>query len=253
MGKRLISQRRGTGSPIFRSAGHKKIQAIKYRKISRDEFESSFSAQVLDLVHEPGRGAPLAKVKFHDGYQTYILPAEGVAVGDKISYGATSEIREGNVLPLEFIPVRTPVFNVELRKGDGGKFVRSGGGSALIDSRRDQWVILKLPSGKLKRIPKECRATIGVVAGGGRTSKPFLKAGNMWFAKRAKGQKFPRVRGVAQGAYQHPHGGGHHQSPHNPTTISRNAPPGRKVGLIAARRTGYKRGRQARDTSKDQI
>ena len=69
----------------------------------------------------------------------------------------------------------------------------------------------------------------------------------------AKGHKYPRVRGVAQGAYQHPHGGGHHQSPHNPTTVSRNAPPGAKVGLIAARRTGYKRGRQARDESMDQV
>ena len=253
MGKRLIVQRRGKGSAVFRVAGHKREQPVKYRKISRDEFELSFSAEILDLFHEPGRGAPLARVKFYDGYQTVILPAEGIAVGDKIYYGATADIKEGNVLPLEFIPVRTPVFNVELRKGDGGKFVRTGGGSAIIDSKTEKWVILKLPSGKLKKIPKECRASIGVCAGGGRTSKPFLKAGTKYHAMHAKGHKYPRVRGVAQGAYQHPHGGGHHQSPHNPTTVSRNAPPGAKVGLIAARRTGYKRGRQARDESMDQV
>ncbi|MCY3412777.1 MAG: 50S ribosomal protein L2 [Candidatus Heimdallarchaeota archaeon] len=253
MGKRLIVQRRGKGKQVFRAAGHKRVAPIKYRKISREEFTSSFEAEILDLLHEPGRGAPLAKVKFSDGYQTYILPAEGVAIGDKISYGASSEVREGNVMPLESIPVRTPVFNLELRMGDGGKLVRAGGGSALIDSKKGNWVILKLPSGKLKKLPKECRATIGICAGGGRTTKPFLKAGNKFHATKAKGKKLSRVRGVAQGAYQHPHGGGHHQSPHNPTTVSRNAPPGAKVGLIAARRTGFKRGRQIRDTSKDQI
>lgn len=253
MGKRLIVQRRGTGSPVFRVNSHKREEPIKYRKITNDEFTSSTYAEVLDLFHEPGRGAPLARVRFADGYQSVILPAEGIAVGEKIYYGAESEIREGNVLPLEFIPIRTPVFNIELRKGDGGKLVRTGGGSSIIDSKSGKWVILKLPSGKLKKIPKECRATIGVCAGGGRTTKPFLKAGNKYHAKHAKGAKYPRVRGVAMAAAMHPHGGGHHQSPHNPTTVSRNAPPGAKVGLIAARRTGYKRGRQARDSSKDQV
>ncbi len=253
MGKRIIAQRRGTGSPIFRSAGHKRIQPIKYRKITKDEFTSSISAEVLDLMHEPGRGAPLAKIKFEDGYQTLTLPAEGIAIGDKIHYGATAEIRQGNVLPLQFIPVRTPVFNIELRKGDGGKLVRSGGASAVVDSKNEKWVILKMPSGKLKRIPPEARATVGVVAGGGRVTKPILKAGTHYYKKKAKGKKFPRVRGVAMAAVNHPHGGGHHQSPHNPTTISRDAPPGAKVGLIAARRTGYKRGRIETDKSKDQV
>ena len=100
MGKRLIVQRRGKGTPLFRAAGHKRVEPVKYRKITRDEFETSFSAEVLDLFHEPGRGAPLARVKFYDGYQTVVLPAEGVAIGDQVHYGATADIKEGNVLPL---------------------------------------------------------------------------------------------------------------------------------------------------------
>ncbi len=248
MGKRLIVQRRGTGSPVFKAAGHKRAAPVKYRKISKDEFEegSGIYAEVLELFHEPGRGSPLAKVKFQDGYQTLILPAEGISIDSKIYYGVDAEIKEGNVLPMEAIPIRTPVFNVEIRKGDGGKLVRAGGASAIIDSKTEKSVILKLPSGKFKKFPKECRATIGIVAGGGRTSKPFLKAGAKYHAKRAKGQKYPRVRGVAMPAAMHPHGGGSHQSPHQPTTVSRNDPPGAKIGLIAARRTGYKRGRKTR-------
>lgn len=244
MGKRLIVQRRGLGSPVFRAAGHKKIEPIKYRKISQAEYNSHFDAEVLDLHHEPGRGAPLARVKFFDGLIKYILPAEGIAVGQKISYGATAEIKEGNVLPLSALPLRTPIFNIELRKGDGGRIVRASGGFALVDSKEPKWVIIKLPSGRLKRFPPEARATVGVVAGGGRTSKPFLKAGTKGYAKKAKGHRYPRVRGTAMNPVNHPHGGGAHQSPPVSTTVSRNAPPGAKVGLIAARRTGYKRGRQ---------
>lgn len=253
MGKRLIVQRRGAAPPVFRKAGHKRIEPVKYRKISRDEFTTSTYAEVLSLHHEPGRGAPIAKVKFQDGYQTYIIPAEGINIGGKLEYGATAEIKEGNTLPLEFIPMRTPVFNIEIRMGDGGKLVRASGGSAILDSKTEKWAIIKLPSGNLKKIPLEARATVGVVAGGGRVSKPFLKAGNKYHAKKAKGTKYPRVRGVAMSAVNHPHGGGHHQSPHQPTTVSRHAPPGAKIGLIAARRTGLKRGRQKRDLSKDQI
>jgi len=252
MGKRLISQRRGTGAPVFRAAGHKRAEPVKYRKITKDEFEegAGITAEVLELFHEPGRGAPLAKVKFFDGYQTLILPAEGISVGSEIQYGVDAEIREGNVLPLQAIPVRTPIFNLEVRKGDGGKLVRAGGTSAIVDSKTEKNVIVKLPSGKFKKFPNEARATVGIVAGGGRVSKPFLKAGAKYHAKKAKGQKYPRVRGVAMPAAKHPHGGGSHQSPHQPTTVGRNAPPGRKVGLIAARRTGYRRGRKKKQEKK---
>lgn len=244
MGKKLIVQRRGRGTPVFRAAGHKRIEPVKYRKISRTEMTDKIEGEVVSLHHEPGRGAPLARIRFDDGQYKYVIPAEGMAVGSRISYGAASEITPGNVLPLKDLPVRTPVFNLEVRSGDGGKLVRAGGGSAIIDSKTDKWVYVKLSSGKLKALPPEARATVGIVAGGGRTRKPLLKAGNMFHKIRAKGHKYPHVRGTAMNPVSHPHGGGSHQSPPRATTVSRNAPPGRKVGLIAARRTGIKRGRQ---------
>ena len=98
-----------------------------------------------------------------------------------------------------------------------------------------------MPSGELKYLNPNCRASIGVVAGGGRKDKPFLKAGKKWHAYKAKGKKFMTVRGVAMNAVDHPHGGGNRQHPGRPTTVSRHAPAGRKVGSIAAKRTGLKR------------
>ena len=247
MGKKLIVQRRGRGSPTFRANTHKRKGAIKYRKISRTEMEGVIKAKVVGFEHEPGRGAPLAKVIFEDGLQKYILPAEGLALGDTIEYGAKAEIKPGNTLPLFAIPARTMVYNIELQPGDGGKLVRASGSSAVINSKEDDWVYIQLPSGRIKAFPSSCRATIGVVAGGGRTQKPFVKAGNKHYHMKAKGHNYPRVRGTAMNAVSHPHGGGSHQRPGGPTTVSRNAPPGQKVGLIAARRTGKKVGRQAKE------
>jgi len=102
--------------------------------------------------------------------------------------------------------------------------------------------IVVLPSGKQKMIPLDARATIGVVAGGGRLEKPLLKAGNAYHKWKVKAHKWPRTRGVAMNPVDHPHGGGSHQSESKPTTVSRNAPPGRKVGHIAAKRTGRRKG-----------
>jgi large subunit ribosomal protein L2 len=248
MGKRIIPQRRGAGGPVFRAASHKRIEPIKYRKISREELEGGITAEIISLRHEPGRSSPIARVLFDDGQYKYILPAEGIAVGKKITYGSTAEISPGNVLPLNAMPIRTPIFNIELRSGDGGKLVRSAGGTAIIDSKSEKWVYIKLPSGKIKPFPPLARATVGVVSGGGVNKKPLLKAGTHFHKKRAKGQKFPRVRGTAMNPVNHPHGGGAHQSPPRSTTVSRDTPPGAKVGLIAARRTGFKRGRQSKKT-----
>ena len=101
--------------------------------------------------------------------------------------------------------------------------------------------MVQLPSGTLKAFNPKCRATIGIVAGGGRPEKPFVKAGTKYHLTKAKGQHWPIVRGSAMNAVSHPHGGGMHQSPGGPYTVKRNTPPGAKVGLIAARRTGRKK------------
>ena len=123
---------------------------------------------------------------------------------------------------------------------------RSSGSSATIMSKTPNYATVKLPSGTIKQMSLNCRATIGVVAAGGRTEKPFLKAGKKYRWKKVRGKlgAWPRVRGVAMNHHVHPFGGGAHKSPHKPTTVSRHAPPGRKVGLIAARRTGLRRGKR---------
>jgi large subunit ribosomal protein L2 len=106
--------------------------------------------------------------------------------------------------------------------------------------------MVKLPSGKIVSLPSRCRATIGIVAGAGRIEKPFLRAGRKWHWMMSKGRYYPRVRGVAMNPVDHPFGGGAHQHPGKPTLVKRTSPPGKKVGLIAASRTGKGRGRRRR-------
>ncbi len=244
MGKKILVQRRGRGTSQFRAASHKRKGSVKYRKIAKIEYSEKITGVVKDIIHDPGRGAPIAKVLFEDGLKKVILASEGLRVGQVIEYGAKAEIAINNTLPLQFIPDGTPIFNIELTPGDGGRIIRSSGGYAVILGRDKGKVKVQLPSGEIKEIPQRCRATIGIVAGGGRTEKPFLKAGNKYHAMKAKGHYYPRVRGVAMNAVSHPHGGGSHQGPPRATTVSRNAQPGRKVGLIAARRSGRKKGRK---------
>lgn len=244
MGKKILVQRRGRGTSQFRAASHKKKGSVKYRKLTKLEYKETIKGYVKDIVHDPGRGAPVAVVLFEDHLKKIILPSEGLCVGQTIEYGATASIQLGNTMPLQFIPDGSPVFNIELTPGDGGRLIRSSGGYATILGRDKGKVTLQLPSGEMKEIPQRCRATIGIVAGGGRTEKPFVKAGNKHHLKKAKGHSYPKVRGVAMNAVSHPHGGGAHQSPPRSTTVSRHSQPGKKVGLIAARRSGRRRGKK---------
>jgi large subunit ribosomal protein L2 len=235
MGRRIQGQRRGRGGPTFRAPSHR-YKSEKEHK--RTEDTDVVSGEVVDLEHDPARSAPIAEVAFEDGDRRLVLAPEGVAVGDHIQVGVSAAVDPGNTLPLAEIPEGVPVCNVESQPGDGGKFARASGTSAdLITHDRDAAVV-QLPSGETKRLDPECRATIGVVAGGGRTEKPFVKAGNKHHKMRARGSKYPTVRGVAMNAVDHPFGGGGRQHPGRPKSISRNAPPGRKVGDISSRRTG---------------
>lgn len=244
MGKKILVQRRGRGTSQFRAASHKKKGSVKYRKISKIEYSGIITGVVKDLVHDPGRGAPIAEILFEDGLKKIILPSEGIRVGQTIEYGSEATIRLGNTMPLQAIPDGAPVFNIELTPGDGGRLIRSSGGYATILGRDKGKLTLQLPSGEMKEIPQRCRATIGIVAGGGRTEKPFVKAGVKYHHMKAKGHYWPKVRGVAMNPVSHPHGGGAHQGPPRSTTVSRNAQPGRKVGLIAARRSGRRKGKK---------
>ena len=183
----------------------------------------------------------VALVKFENGEKRLVLAPESIQINDDIEFGFAAPIKPGNALPLAQIPEGTPVYNLEKNPGDGGKFVKSSGTHASLITHDVGKAIVELPSGELKAFNPACRATIGVVAGGGRKEKPFLKAGNRFHALNAKGKKNVSVRGVAMNAVDHPHGGGNRQHPGRPTTVSRHAPPGRKVGSIAARRTGKRR------------
>ncbi|MDR1820002.1 MAG: 50S ribosomal protein L2 [Methanobrevibacter sp.] len=241
MGKRLIHQRRGRGTPRYRSASHRFKDKIKYRIYDEIEKEGALKGKVESIVHDPGRTAPLADIKFENGEKKYILAPESIQVDDDIECGVSASINLGNTLPLSEIPEGTPIYNIENVPGDGGRFVRSSGTYASLITRDSEKAVVDLPSGELKSFNLNCRATIGVVAGGGRKEKPFLKAGARWHAFKAKGKVPMTVRGVAMNAVDHPHGGGNRQHPGRPTTVSRHTPPGRKVGSIAAKRTGKRR------------
>jgi large subunit ribosomal protein L2 len=235
MGRRIQGQKRGHGSPTYRAPSHRYKAELSHKK---HEDRDTISGTVVDIEHDPARSAPVAAVEFDDGDRRLVLAPEGITVGDSIQVGVSAEIKPGNTLPLAEIPEGVPVCNVESSPGDGGKFARASGTSAQLLSHDRRVAAVKLPSGEVKRLSPECRATIGVVAGGGRTEKPFVKAGNKYHKLRSRGTKYPRVRGVAMNAVDHPFGGGGRQHPGKPKSVSRNAPPGRKVGDIASRRTG---------------
>jgi len=249
MGRRIRGQRRGRGGSTFRAPSHRYKAELSHRTVEDGDV---VSGTVVDIEHDPARSAPVAAVEFEDGEgrssgsrsqsgdgdQRLVLAPEGVAVGDEIQVGVSAAIKQGNTLPLAEIPEGVPVCNVEANPGDGGKFARASGVSATLLAHERTATVVQLPSGEMKRLSPDCRATIGVVAGGGRTEKPMVKAGKKHHKANARGMVWPRVRGVAMNAVDHPFGGGGRQHPGRPKSISRDAAPGRKVGDIASRRTG---------------
>lgn len=238
MGKRILSQRMGRGTQVFRSPAHMRVAPVKYPPLG----SASKRGIVAEILHEPGRSAPIALIKLEDGSEFYNIAVEGLRIGQVVEIGVDAPPQNGNIVTLRSIPEGTRICNIELRPGDGGKLARTGGSYAILIGKSSTHAVITLPSGRQKTVLLDARATIGVVAGGGRLEKPLLKAGNAYYKWRAKARKWPRVRGVAMNAVDHPHGGGSHQSESKPTTVSRRAPPGRKVGHIAARRTGRRKG-----------
>ena len=235
MARRILGQRRGRGTSTFRAPSHRYKANLEHRTVEDGDV---ISGTVVDIEHDPARSAPVAAVEFEDGDRRLVLAPEGIGVGDEMQVGVSAEIEPGNTLPLAEIPEGVPVCNVEANQGDGGKFARASGVNATLLTHDRSAAVVKLPSGEMKRLDPECRATIGVVAGGGRVDKPFVKAGNKHHKMKARGGKWPRVRGVAMNAVDHPFGGGGRQHPGKPKSVSRDTPPGRKVGDIASKRTG---------------
>ncbi|MEM3422541.1 MAG: 50S ribosomal protein L2 [Candidatus Bilamarchaeaceae archaeon] len=243
MGKRLKSQKRGAGRGRYLATTKGKTD-LAYRKYDDIEKTGVLLGKVIDIVDDPGRTAPLIEVAYDNGEKGYLLAPEGIAVGDTLEIGAQGKLKLGSVLPLYRIPDGAYIFNIEKIPGDGGRYVRTAGSYAIIVSREKNNVYVKLPSKKTVILSGDCRAQLGVVAGGGRLEKPLLKAGNAYYRYRKTLKKlWPRNRGVHMAAYCHPHGGKQHHVG-KPTTVGRDTPPGAKVGHIAARTTGRKKGKK---------
>lgn len=245
MGKKIRVQRRGRGSPTFRASTHKRVAPVQYPTslMEKQKGEGVLRGQVTGIFHEPGRGSPMASVRLEAGETYHTVVPEGVYEGQPIMIGGEAPVDVGNVLPLGRIPEGTMICNVELSPGDGGKIARSSGAYITVVDHTPEGTMVKLPSGKTRYLNDHCWATVGVISGAGRIEKPFLKAGTKSHLMRAKGRVYPRTRGVAMVAAAHPYGSSK-RGARKVTTVSRGAPPGKKVGLIAARSTGKRRRRK---------
>jgi len=228
MGKNLRPQRRGKGGPNYRSPSFRHLAPASHPEIVKGQ------ATVRDIVHAPGRTTPLALLS-SDGHDHYVIAAEGAYVQQQIEIGEGAQPERGNILPLGEIPEGTMIFNIEIRPGDGGKLVRAAGTAASVISHGAETTI-QLPSGQFKRLDNRCRATVGVTAGGGRIDKPFAKAGKKYHAMSSIARSYLKVSGVAMNPVNHPFGGGSHQHVGRPSTVSRNARPGQKVGRLSPKR-----------------
>jgi large subunit ribosomal protein L8e len=250
MGRIVRCQRKGNHrSLIFRGKTKHRKGAAKLRVLDYAEKHGYVKGLVKEVLHDPGRGAPLAKIVFRNAYKyklnkELLVAVEGMYTGQFVYCGKNAQLAVGNCLPVGKCPEGTVVCMVEDKYADRGTLARASGTSCIVvghseDGKKTQ---LKLPSGTKKKIQSGSRALVGIVAGGGRIDKPMLKAGNAFHKYRMNRNSWPKVRGVAMNPVEHPHGGGNHQHVGHPTTTSRFAPPGQKVGLIAARRTGILRG-----------
>lgn len=234
MAHRIIAQNRGKGGPTYRAPSHRYKAELRHA----GKNTTLTSGRVVDIEHDPARHAPIALTRLDDGKKVYILATEGLGVGDTVTWGSGGAVKNGNTLPLQEIPVGAYICNIEARPNDGGKFVRASGVQAMVIDKSEGRVGVQMPSGVTKWFNARCRATVGIVAGGGRGEKPFAKAGNKFYKVRNKASNWPRVRGVAMNVIDHPFGGGGHQHTGRPKTIGRGTSPGRTVGHIAARKTG---------------
>jgi large subunit ribosomal protein L2 len=187
-----------------RGGGHKRL----YRLVDFKRDKDGVPARVAAIEYDPNRSARIALLHYADGEKRYILAPVGLQVGDVVTSGPDAEIKPGNALPLEKIPVGTLVHNVELQPGHGGQLVRAAGTAAQIMAKEGEYAQLRLPSGEVRRIHLRCKATVGQVGNVEHEAVKLGKAGRKrWLGIR------PTVRGVAQDPRSHPHGGGEGRSP----------------------------------------
>lgn len=187
-----------------RGGGHKR----KYRIIDFKRNKDGVPAKVAAIEYDPNRSARIALLHYLDGEKRYILAPVGLNVGDMVESGPDADIKPGNALPLENIPVGAIVHNIELQPGKGGQMVRSAGGAAQLMAKEGKYATLRLPSGEFRMVLQVCRATIGQVGNVEHENMVVGKAGrSRYLGKR------PHVRGVAMNPVDHPHGGGEGRAP----------------------------------------
>ena len=179
-----------------------------YRKVDFKRMKDGVPGRVASIEYDPNRTTRIALVFYADGEKSYILAPLALSVGDWVESGPQAEIRVGNCLPLRNIPSGTVVHNLELTPQRGGQLVRSAGSGAQVLAREGEYVLVRLPSGEMRRILLNCRATVGQLSNPDHKNESLGKAG----AKRHLGRR-PHVRGVAMNPVDHPHGGGEGRSP----------------------------------------
>ena len=184
--------------------GHKR----RYRIIDFKRTKAGIPARVATIEYDPNRSARIALLNYADGEKRYILAPNGLKVGDKVESGAEADIKVGNALPIKNIPVGTMIHNIELKIGKGAQLARSAGSAVQLMAKENDYALLRLPSGELRKVHINCRATIGQVGNLEHENITIGKAGrNRWLGKR------PENRGVAMNPNDHPHGGGEGRSP----------------------------------------
>ena len=192
---RITARRRG--------GGHKRL----YRKIDFKRRKFDVSATVERIEYDPNRSAFIALLKYEDGEQSYIVAPQRLAVGDVVVAGRSVDVKPGNAMPMENIPVGTIIHNIEMRPGKGAQIARAAGTYAQLVGKDSGYAQLRLTSGEARMVPARCMATIGAVSNSDNQNIKKAKAGrNRWLGKR------PSVRGVAMNPVDHPHGGGEGRS-----------------------------------------
>ena len=184
--------------------GHKR----RYRIIDFKRNKDGIPAKVATIEYDPNRSARIALLHYVDGEKRYIIAPNGLKVGDMVESGADADIKVGNALPLKNIPVGTMIHNIEMKIGKGGQMVRSAGAAAQLMAKEGDYATIRMPSGEVRKVHINCRATIGQVGNLDHENITIGKAGrSRWLGRR------PAVRGVAQNPIDHPHGGGEGHSP----------------------------------------
>jgi large subunit ribosomal protein L2 len=180
----------------------------KYRIIDFKRRKDNIEATVIGIEYDPNRSANIALIQYEDEEKAYILAPQGLTDGDKVISGETADIKVGNCMPIDSIPVGTLIHNIELNPGQGGKLVRTAGQSAQLMAKEGKYATLRLPSGEMRKVLAKCRATIGVIGNADHENVKIGKAGR----KRHMGWR-PEVRGSVMNPVDHPHGGGEGKAP----------------------------------------